>query len=500
MGGAFSLRDYVAGLGAHVPRVTKTIRFGLMAFGVGLVATAVWVVSTKRLYRSESVVAYDRGAQATTLGRDAEAPRVLWSRLQDMVMSRPRIEALIKDMNLYPKIVDQRGQAEAIDEMRKRLRVVHNEGYTYRFWYDGETRELAKDVLDRLLGSIVKEDTQRRVREAEEAKRFLDAERKQADADLKTKEGSLTTFLTKHPQLAGETGGAAAGALLRAERVGSVSGSEIASLQLQAAQIEADIAAATRSRPTAPRTASGVLVDPKLAAARTRAEVELQSAQAELSDKQARLTNEHPDVRRALRRVSDAEAAMRRAEAAVAAWVPPAATAEAPPVLDDGDNTKARVTALRSALSAVRSQISAARGRSTPKAETDRPVSSVVAIETEWTKLNREVAEARERQTQLEGKQFQAQLAATLAAEGQGGRLVIADPPFKPLRPVAGERFKVGLVGLGGSVVLGLLVIALLAAFDDRLYGPRDIEGVLDPGIIVVIPKPVRPRLTSKGG
>jgi uncharacterized protein involved in exopolysaccharide biosynthesis len=123
-----------------------------------------------------------------------------------------------------------------------------------------------------------------------------------------------------------------------------------------------------------------------------------------------------------------------------------------------------------------------------------------VAIETDWTRLNREVAEARERQTQLEGKQFQAQLASTLAAEGQGGKLVIADPPFKPLRPVAGERFKVGLVGLGGSLLLGFLVIAAMAAFDDRLYGPRDVESVLDPGIIVVIPKPVRPRLTSKGG
>ena len=109
----------------------------------------------------------------------------------------------------------------------------------------------------------------------------------------------------------------------RAERGSSVSGSEIASLQLQAAQIEADIAAASRTRAAAPRNSAGVAVDSKLAGARSRAELELQSAQAELAEKQARLTNEHPDVRRALRRVSDAEAAMRRAEAAVAAWVPP---------------------------------------------------------------------------------------------------------------------------------------------------------------------------------
>jgi hypothetical protein len=122
-------------------------------------------------------------------------------------------------------------------------------------------------------------------------------------------------------------------------------------------------------------------------------------------------------------------------------------------------------------------------------------VSSVVAIDTEWTRLNRNVSEARERQTQLESKQFQAELVATLAAGGQGGRLVIADPPFRPMRPIAGGRFKIAIVGAVASLLLALLAIGLMAAFDDRLYGARDVERIVHDGIVVVVP-----RLTGKGG
>jgi hypothetical protein len=119
----------------------------------------------------------------------------------------------------------------------------------------------------------------------------------------------------------------------------------------------------------------------------------------------------------------------------------------------------------------------------------------VVAIDTEWTRLNRDVSEARERQVQLEAKQFQAELMATLAGGGQGGRLVVIDPPFRPVKPITGGRFKIAAVGLAVSVMLSLLTIVLFAAFDDRLYGERDVHRIVKDGIVVVIPK-----LTGKSG
>ena len=56
----------------------------------------------------------------------------------------------------------------------------------------------------------------------------------------------------------------------------------------------------------------------------------------------------------------------------------------------------------------------------------------MVAIDTEWTRLNRDVVEASERQTQLQTRQFQAELTLMLTQAGEGPRLVVANRPYRP--------------------------------------------------------------------
>jgi hypothetical protein len=264
---------------------------------------------------------------------------------------------------------------------------------------------------------------------------------------------------------------------------------DVGGLELQAAQLEEQLAAAGQ-RPSGP---GEPLLDPNLAAARMRALTEQQAAQRDLADKEARFTNEHPDVKAAQRRLAAAEGALRRAEGAIA-MRPTAATAPAPSPGDEA--TAARITALRRQLSIVRAQIGNARKGSKATAEVPRDGRSMVAIETEWTRLMRETSEARERQSQLEAKQFQASLLATLTSGGQGGRIVVADPPFRPTRPIAGSRFKIAMVGGAASVLFALLGVLGLAAVDDRLYAPRDLERVLTTSIVIAIPR----ATTDKSG
>jgi len=488
MNGPSSPREHLAFLTSLAPRVARAGWAGAVAFAVGLVVTAGMALSTSRLYRSEATILYEKGVQEN--GQEAGDPgRLVGPRLKEMVMARPRLQTIIKEMKLYRSIVDKKGMVDAVEEMRKRLAVHAGEGYTHKVTYDGDSRDLAKSVLDRLVGSVVEEERQRRAKETDEAKRFLQQERERADQELKEKESLLSAFLTKHPQLAAEAGGVAAtGGMIRAadrERAGE-GGAEIAGLELQAAELEQQLSAAgvphAAAAPGAPPVDSALMAN--LAAAR----VELQTAQKDLAEKQTHLTNEHPDVKQALRRAANAEAAERRAAAAVAAWKPAAAGEPVAPVVGLAAPDEGRIAALRRALSAVRSQISAVKGRAAPRVEMPKEKSSLVNIDTDWTRLNREVAEARQRQQQLEARQFQAELAATLAAAGQGGQLVIADPPFRPTSPIAGGRGKIAMIGIAGSFVLGLLVLGVFAAFDDRLYTLHDIETAIDDGIVVIIP------------
>jgi uncharacterized protein involved in exopolysaccharide biosynthesis len=470
-------------LASLLSRAVRSAWVGLVVLALGLTGTMVWALSTKRLYRSEAVIVYERGVQTGALSAE-ESPRQISTRILDMMTARHRLEGLIKSMKLYPVIVEQRNVVEAIEEMRKHISVGGREGYTYRTSFDGDSRETAQKVLDTLVKGVVEEENQRRIKDAEETRKFIDTERKRADEDLKGKEAALATFLSAHPGLAGDS--AAPGATTRAKtrEQDSAMGGEITQLEMQRAQLEDAIANALR------KPGGGVSdlgADPVLVAARARAHSELESAQTNLAEKEAHFTNEHPDVKAAKRRLADAEAAVRRAEAAVVASK---ASTPGPHLADDGGS----VGSLRRALAAVSTQIAALRARNTGT-RIDGNGKSTVDIDTEWLRLDRALKEARDRQMQLESKQFQVQLAATLMAEGQGGRLVIADPPFRPLRPVAGGRFKIALVGGAMSLMLALLAVSVLAAFDDRLYGARDIQRVVNDEIVVVVP-----RLTDKGG
>ena len=494
-----SPREHLSALMALAPRALRALWIGGIVMVIGLGATVAWTLSTDHLYRSEAVVTYDHGVRTSTVGNvDGDSAREISGRLRDMLTSRQRFEKIIRELNLYRRIFEHHGMGEAIDELKKHVLISSREDMAYRVSFDAPGRELAQRGLELLVNGVVEEDAQRRIHEAEETKKFLDVERKHADEDLEIKESALAGFLAAHPVYAHEAVGTAAsagGAIRGREPIPGApasSSAEVAQLELQAAQIEEALAAAGVHV-----AATGPVDAPPLIAARERARSELQLAQRALTEKQAMYTNEHPDVKAAIRHVAVAEAAFHRAEAAVEAdragqkqGAPPS-----PAAGEEGQDT-ARTAALKHALAAIRSQIGSVKSRTVVRQD---PVpaegGSPVTTDVEWTRLNRDVAEARERQVQLQGKQFQAELMATLAGGGQGGRLVVIDPPFRPVRPITGGRFKIAGAGLAASIVLSLLTIVLFAAFDDQLYGDRDINRIVKDGIVVVIPK-----LTGKSG
>src|SRR6478735_4049327 len=156
-------RDGLSALLAFVPRVLRAKWIGLIAAVLGLAGTAVGVLMTKRLYRSETVLLYEKG-----LAGGEESSRGLGIRLQDAFSSRVRLEGLIKKNKLYPRLVKKRGLVEAAEEMNAHVKVLLREGYAYRISYDYDDRDRAQDVLTQLVNSVIGEETERRRRQADE--------------------------------------------------------------------------------------------------------------------------------------------------------------------------------------------------------------------------------------------------------------------------------------------------------------------------------------------
>jgi protein tyrosine kinase modulator len=478
-------RDGLSALLAVVPRVLRAKWIGLIAGVLGLAGTAVGVLLTTRLYRSEAVLVYEKGLAAT----GDESSRGLGIRLQDAFSSRVRLEGLIKKNKLYPRLVRKRGLVEAAEEMNLHVKVLLREGYAYRISYDTDDRDRAQDVLTQLVNSVIDEESERRRRQADETKRFLDAERARADEELKVKEAALGNFLSRHPQLAGVTG-AAPGGTIRAAESGA-GPADTFGLEMQAANIEDAIAKAKTAQPGQPVMKGGRMLDPTLAAAQSKAAADLQTARRDLAAKEARFTNDHPDVKAAVIAANQAEKAYRHAEAAAAASATTSSTAPSgdAPAADGSASGAGQTASLQRALAAIRGQIGAMRARSAPRREVERDLKTSVAVDTEWSELARAASEARERQQQLETRQFQAQLTATLVAANQAGGLTIVDPPFRPMKPITGGRSKVAIGGGLGSLVLALAAMLLAAKFDRRIYGVEDIVRVYPVEILVEVPR-----------
>jgi hypothetical protein len=476
-----SPRDSVGPLSALVPRTRLTFWVGGLVLALGLLVTGAAVRATRPFYRSESIVGYERGV----LEGEPDPPRDIGPRLAEMLTAPARLQRLIEEMHLYPEVVAGRGLPAAIDEMRGDIKLAVRPGGSFGVSYQADDRARAREVLRRLVNGVVDDDTQRRQHEAEAARQTLDRERRQAEQELGAKEARLAAFSAEHPRAAPRS------AAPTEDRTRGADGAvEIALLELRAAELAALLARSNGHRAAGAAAEGPPAADPAVLAARADIAANLLVAERDLDDKQTRLHYKHPDVAAALRRVAEARAALRKADAAVAASMAAAATPPGPAKAVGGE----KLASLQRALATVRSRIAALQARdesSHPRARRADAAeqTSPLAAATEGTRLAQDVSEARERRRQVEAKLFQAQLLSTLGAAGQGGGLIVSQPPTQPGRPMAGPRLKVGLCGVSLSALLALLALMVAGRLDGRVYGPGDVARTLGRDVVVVIPK-----------
>jgi uncharacterized protein involved in exopolysaccharide biosynthesis len=436
---------------------------GLMALGVAL--------TRPRIYKSETLILYREGIRSSDLGgpeSGGDPARKLGLKLKEMVLSRTRLQQIIEEFKLYPSVVADRGFVDAVDEMRNHIAFRVKDGDTFGLSFEGEDRERVQQVTARLADALINENSQARTLQAGETKKFLDNEMKRNEADLRDRETALAKFLAKHPEFARETTQAGqAGTAIRAATAqpkGKTGDATLLALERQAGRIQERL-----GMPVPKRRERELSSDPKLLAEKQAAEAEAKAAQKELESKLAQFTDQHPDVKVARARAHAAEARLKQAAEALAAGDAAAQKNEPEPVVDRA--------ALEAELKGVDAEIAAHKRKHESSAPQQAGTASwIVALETDWTRLNREVAEARERRQQLQDKQFKASMVETAAVSGQNAQMEIVDPAYKPTHPARPGRATIAGVGLAVALGLALALAFGLALIDDRLYDRVDVE------------------------
>src|SRR5262249_26133305 len=153
----------------------------------------------------------------------------------------------------------------------------------------------------------------------------------------------------------------------------------------------------------------------------TKLDEDIVAAQRELEEKRQRFTDQHPDVVAAKQKL-----AQLRAERAREAVAPP--PSGGPSELSDAEQAGIRVQ-----LQRIQSMMGEGRDKtkvgtaSGAGAVTRNEGESIVRVETEWSRLQRDVQEARERNKQLEDLVFRANLIVGAEEVGGAAQLLVVD-------------------------------------------------------------------------
>lgn len=474
--------------GDQLQRIATLVRRSLSHFwkaaavGAVIVAIALGIALLKRrVYLSEAVVLYRPGIDPSALGNVAAGPREdtkeIGARLEELLKARPRLSKIIDKFKLYPQVLSTRGYVEAVDRMRRDILFTVGQGDTFHISFRAGTPRLARDVTAELASSLIEQETSLRQEQAEATLAFLTSETMRLQQELNRRQAGVAKFLSANPEFALEeqrdTPGASIRAMRQRMRQGARSGDVLGVLQRQASRLRAQLANPDAAVPTAP-------ADPQLVAAKERAEEDLREATSTLSRNKSNYTARHPDVISAEKRVAEAKAALARVKQAVRT----SQRLRAPKKTD-----AAAKEAMRERLANLERQISSTRRAPKSVTVTTKASDRIVALETEWQKVNRDARQARDAYVKLEERLFKARLSASSESAKKSAQLRIVDPAYEPTKPAGIGRTMIVAGGMVVAVFLGGLLMLGLAFVDHRIYDRLDIERVGIASVLVEVPR-----------
>jgi protein tyrosine kinase modulator len=427
------------------------------------------------------------------------------------IMSRTRLEPVIRDFGLYPAQVKNGLMEDVVERMRGDVEVKSVRTDAFHISFTSTEPRTAMKVTERLASMYIDENLRDREVMADGTNQFLEAQLVAAKARLiehekkleeyrKRYTGQLPTQVPANLQVLQNT------QLQIQSLVDSISRDKDRRTTLEGQIVETMTAMEAAARPTSvaavpppsdPRDAAAFAA---VAPSNESAAMQYERAVRVLQALQERLKPQHPDVQRQMRIVADLQQRA-EAEAAVAAAAPhstPPAPA-APPADNRADIARAgRVAQMRLELDTLGPQIA----RKEQEVERLRGVvfeyqqrlEASPTRESELTELTRDYETLQRTYTSLLVKKEDAQVSANLERYQIGEQFKILDPPRIAEKPFSPDRPK--LYGLSATIglICGLAFVALLEIRDTTLKSASDVVSALTLPVLALIPELITPE------
>ncbi len=420
--------------------------------------------------------------------------------ISQQIVSRPRLEALITDLDLYPEDRKSHTTADVAQKLhdaieitiappgRSRGRITDPDSFTVRFTYSEP--HMTQAVTERLATWFVNENTRLRGMQADSTNVFLEQQLADARRRLEAQEKKLEAFRQQH---AGR---------LPSELQSNMQGVQSAQMQLQSltSSLENDrgrkaiterlyndavLAAQTAAQAPLPPPPSG---DPNASTTGSFRQ-QLETARANLARLELRMTPEHPDVIKARRTIADLEP-----KAAAEAKQAAASGGDAPRVMSpEEQHRRERVSSLRAELDGINRSISAKENQEAALRGTiasfQSRIAAVPGLESEWVSLSRDYDTLQESYRTLLQKSEESRIAANLEKQQIGEQFTVLEPADLPTRPKSPQRLLINGGGFAFGIMLGLALVGLLEFFDQTYRTEGDVLGALNLPVLAVVPR-----------
>ena len=435
-------------------------------------------------YKSQTLVLVD----APTVPSDVVRPVVTadlnqrLSSMQEQILSRTRLEPVIRQFGLYPKDINVKPMEELVTRLRKDVEVTPVEAMAetrsqelpgFHVSVTSDSPTTAQNVCATITSMFIQESVHLREERSENTTQFLSEQLADAKAKLDAQDSRLAAFKSLHMNALPDEEqtnlnllnnlttqlDAASQALARAQQDKSFAESMLAP------QVEEWKTTQTGRNPTT-------------------LQQQLKALESQLTGLRARYTDDYPDVIKtkndiaALKKqIADTDAPRANPDTAK-----DTTSAVEPPQIQQ---LRAQIHTYEQAIAAkqaeqdqIKQQINVYQAR----------VQSSPAIEQQYKELTRDYQTALDFYNDLLKKRDQSAMATDLEHQQQGEQFRILDPANLPDKPTFPNRRLFALGGFAGGLALGFGLAYLIEVRDTSLKTESDVEFTLRLPVLAMVP------------
>jgi polysaccharide chain length determinant protein (PEP-CTERM system associated) len=413
------------------------------------------------------------------------------SSMQQQILSRSRLEPIIRQFNVYPEDVNRLSMDDLVARLQKTIEITPiapmtetRAGQLPGFYVAvtlGDAHH-AQEVCTAITSMFIEQNLRLRQEHSEMTTQFLSTELTSAKANLDEQDSKLAEFKSRH-----------AGELPDDEQMnlnlltGLTSQLDASTQALARAQQDKSFNESLLSQQESAWQSSQTGRNPETL------EQQLIALQARLTTLQSSYTDDYPDVIKAKNDIAVLQKKIAESEgpdkASIANKGPKMSEpAQIIQLRAQIHNDDMMIAAKTKEQEQIRKQIGLYQAR----------VQSSPAVEQQYKELTRGYQTASDSFNDLQKKLTDSQQAVNLERKQEGEQFVVLDPANLPDKPTFPNRPMFALGGLAGGLGLGLGIAFLLEMKDSSFKTERDVEFALHLPVLAMVPEIVSAPATNQ--